>query len=74
MKSHSKNPEYCNYSFDDLYEAAYGKRLERYKKEKLQQLPQEKINSIVKDWSQKAHWKTEEKRGTDKKIYISFYP
>lgn len=74
MKNHSKNPDYCNYSFDDLYFAAYKKSLSVYEKEKLQKLPQEKINSLVKEWAQKAGWNTKERRGADNKTYTSFYP
>lgn len=74
MKDHSKDPDYCNYSFDDLYFAAYKKSLSASEKERLKKLPQKNINSLVKEWAQKAGWSTKEKRGVDNKIYTSFYP
>ena len=74
MKNHSKTPDYCNYSFDDLYKAAFGKSLESHKKKELQQLPQGEINSLVKEWAQKAGWKTGEKKGYEGDIYLSFHP
>lgn len=74
MKNPSNTPDYCNYSFDDLYSAAYGKKITLQEKKELQKLPQEKINSCVVEWAQKAGWKTKEKRGTDGNIYLSFHP
>lgn len=74
MKNHSRTTEYCKYSFDDLFEAAFGKILNPKEKEKLQKLPQEKINALVIQWAQKAGWKTRKKKGEDSQTYLSFYP
>ncbi len=68
------NSSYCNYSFDDLYASAFGKSLSSKEKQKLQDLPQKKINSLVLEWTKKAKWKTTEKKGTDGKIYLAFSP
>jgi hypothetical protein len=64
----------CAYSFEDLYRAAYGKSLSLKEKNKLQNISQEKINSLVLAWAEKAGWKTNKKIGKDNKIYLSFYP
>ncbi len=74
MKTHSKTPDYCDYSFEDLYKAAYNKSLSNKEKQELQKLPQSKINLLVKKWATKAGWKTVEKKGNDNKIYVSFTP
>ncbi len=74
MKSHSKNPFYCNYSFDDLYKAAFGKKLKPTEKRNLQNLPQEEINRLVQQWADKSGWKTNLKKGTDNQLYLSFQP
>lgn len=74
MKNHSRIGIECDYSFDMLYEAAFGKSLKPQEKVELQNLPQEKINTLVSLWAQKAHWKTRKKKGSDKKVYLSFHP
>lgn len=74
MKNHSKNPDYCNYSFDDLYFAAYKKSLTASEKERLQKLPQKQINLLVSNWAKKAGWKITKKIGSDQKVYFSFMP
>jgi hypothetical protein len=63
----------CNYSFWDLYIAAFGHRPPLKEKIKLQKLSQEEINVLVLDWAKKAGWKTKKKKGVDGKVYISFY-
>ena len=67
------NPE-CDYSFEMLYHAAFGKSLPRKKKQSLKFLNQEDINKIVTDWAGKAGWNTKEKKGSDGKIYTAFFP
>lgn len=64
----------CDYSFEMLYEAAFGKSLSSKQKMKLQLLPQEKINELVIKWAEKAKWATVRKRGNDGIDYISFHP
>lgn len=63
----------CKFSFEGLYKAAFGKSLSFKEKKKLQSLPQEKINGLVTTWAQKAGWEIKKKKGTDGKVYISFY-
>ena len=63
----------CAYSFHDLYKAVFGKELSLQEKKKLQSLPQEDINTLVSKWAKEAGWKTEKKKGTNGKIYLSFY-
>lgn len=64
----------CAYSFLDLYKAAFGKRPPLKEKLKLQKLSQEEINGLVMQWAKKAGWKTREKKGSDGKNYLSFWP
>lgn len=66
--------EECNYSFYDLYKAAYGHRIPLKEKKKLQMLSQDEINAQVLVWAKEAGWKTKKKKGTDKKTYLSFHP
>lgn len=66
--------EECNYSFYDLYKAAYGHRIPLKEKKKLQMLSQDEINAQVLIWAKEAGWKTKKKKGTDKKTYLSFHP
>lgn len=64
----------CNFSFWDLYTAAHGKTATvEFKKEFMSQ-PQDHINKSVKLWAEKAQWRTEERIGTDKKLYLAFFP
>lgn len=74
MKDHSKTHDYCKYSFDDLYKAAFKKGLNEIEKKKFQGMSQENINRIVQQWADKAGWNTAIKKGGDKKIYLAFYP
>jgi hypothetical protein len=64
----------CNFSFSDLYKAAYGKNLSKDEKKKFINLSQEEINNLVLKWAKKAGWKIERKRGNDKEVYIAFHP
>lgn len=64
----------CNFSFDDLYKAAFGKDISKKAKQEFANLSQDKINNLVLKWSKKANWKTEEKKGIDGKIYLAFFP
>lgn len=66
------NPE-CEYSFEMLYRAAFGKNIPKKEKLKLQSLEQEEINQLVRVWANKAGWKTEIRKGTDGREYIAFY-
>lgn len=64
----------CNYSFADLYRAAFGIGLNIKEKRKFQAYSQEQINALVIEWAKIAGWKTKKKKGADKKVYLSFYP
>ena len=64
----------CKFSFDDLYKAAFGKSLTNKEKLKFKKLSQKEINILVSSWAKKTGWKTKKKKGTDGKIYLSFYP
>lgn len=64
----------CDYSFDNLYEAAFSKKISKSLKIKLQKLPQNEINTLVSKWAKKANWVTKKKIGSDKEVYLSFYP
>lgn len=74
MKQYSSVISECDYSFDMLYKASYGKSLPPKEKKNLQSLSQEKINTLVLKWAKRAGWKTEEKKGADNILYLSFCP
>lgn len=64
----------CNYSFFDLYKAAFGHKVPLKKKIKFQTLTLEETNSLVAQWTKRAGWKTKNRKGTDGRIYLSFHP
>lgn len=64
----------CAYSFDDLYNAAFGESLDPQEKQRLQKLSQKELNNLVLEWAQKAGWKIREKRGTGNVLYLAFFP
>lgn len=64
----------CNFSFWDLYVAAFGKAATPSFRKKFVTLSQDMINKKVMLWANKAGWKTEKRIGSDKKLYIAFYP
>lgn len=74
MGNNTTSENYCNYSFDDLYFAAYKKSLSDQEKNNLQELQQDEVNALVSEWAKKAHWKTMKKIGSDKKVYLAFEP
>ncbi len=74
MKNHSRIGIECDYSFDMLYEAAFGMNLKPSEKTKFQKLPQAEINVLVIEWAKRAGWKTQKKRGEKNTIYIAFHP
>ncbi len=63
----------CDFSFQDLYAAAFGKDQKEFT-EDLSNLPQKKINVLVKTWAKKANWETEDRVGSDNMVYTAFYP
>jgi len=60
----------CAYSFQDLFNTA-GVTI---KKEEFYSLPQDEINSRVKDLCTKINWEYEDRVGSDGKIYTAFAP
>lgn len=64
----------CDYSFEMLYKAAFGKSLSKKLKTQLQKSTQEEINQLVKKWAVKAGWTTMKKNGADNCEYLAFYP
>lgn len=74
MKNLTRIPDYCDYSFDDLYKAAYKRNLKVTEKKKLQRLPQEEINKLVIIWAKKAGWATKVKPSSNGIKYLAFYP
>ena len=64
----------CDYSFWDLYTAAYQKVPTESEKKEFFALPQFRRNMKVKEWAKRAGWKTKRKIGSDFKIYVAFYP
>lgn len=64
----------CDYSFEMLYKAAFGKELPPVEKLHLQKKPQKDINLLVKKWAKKAGWTTVERLGSDGSIYLAFHP
>ncbi len=64
----------CNFSFWDLYKAAFKKNPSKKLKKDFQNLSQIEINKHVLIWAKKAGWQTEERIGSDKKIYLAFFP
>lgn len=73
MKDHT-NDTYCNYSFEALYLAAFGKNISKTSLAKMKKYSQEKINFLVEKWAAVAGWNTEEKIGSDGIRYIAFAP
>ena len=64
----------CNYSFESLYSAAYGRNMNIREKRAFEKFSQEEINTLVLQWSKEAGWKTRKKKGTDGFTYLSFHP
>ncbi len=73
MKNHSKKKPECDYSFEMLYQATFGKAMSVDQKEKFKDLPQEEINELVLKWSKQARWHTQKRTGTDGVEYCAFW-
>lgn len=64
----------CDYSYNDLFKAAYN-RLPTSKESKLlSQMTQTDRNEYVRKLAQLAEWEIEEKLGSDNQIYTAFAP
>lgn len=64
----------CQFSFSDLYEAAFGRKPTLEEIAYLKNFSQEELNKRVKEWAKKADWNALDIVGTDGKIYTAFYP
>ena len=65
---------HCEYSFADLYEAAFGAAPEQRVLDELYGLTQNERNIVVRDWVTRAGWETVDIVGTDGVTYASFGP
>jgi len=65
---------HCQYSFADLYEAAFGAKPSKAALEELYALTQDERNIIVRDWVRRAEWESFDITGTDGVVYASFGP
>ncbi|MCB9357579.1 MAG: hypothetical protein H6505_03310 [Calditrichaeota bacterium] len=65
---------HCDYSFSDLYSAAFGTAPDRVVLEELYALSQDERNVVVRDWAARAGWETVSVVGTDGVTYASFGP
>ncbi|MBI4054472.1 MAG: hypothetical protein HY397_04040 [Candidatus Doudnabacteria bacterium] len=63
-----------NYSFADLYRAAFDKEPSKKELLDLFSSPREQINATVKTWAGRAGWQTEERVGVDGQNYLAFFP
>lgn len=64
----------CNYSFEMLYTAAFGKKLSNAEKLRFQNATQDVVNQLVLDWTKKAGWQTFWRKGLNGEKYLAFYP
>lgn len=64
----------CAYSFDDLYQAVFGRAMTETEKGALYDLPQADRNVQVGEWAKEAGWQTEDRRGSDGVTYTAFWP
>ncbi len=65
---------HCQYSFADLFEAAFGQQPTRAALEELYALTQDERNIVVRDWVRRAEWESFDITGTDGIEYASFGP
>ncbi len=70
----------CCFSFEDLYEAAFQKKMTDSIQTSLKNITQEEKNEIVKDWVKRTEQKgddlrflCEDRLGTDGIIYTAFW-
>jgi hypothetical protein len=64
----------CQYSFEDLFFAAFGRKASLQEIEEFNQLSQESKNQKVKEWAGLADWNVVDRVGVDEKVYTAFYP
>ena len=64
----------CQYSFKDLYIAAFGRTPEDSEMTELFALSQKERNQQVKRWAESAGWGTEDRAGTGGQFYTAYCP
>jgi hypothetical protein len=64
----------CNYSFTDLYIAAFGRTPSEEELLNFGKISQFERNILVKQWAEKAGWEVKDKIGTDGQVYTAFAP
>lgn len=64
----------CDYSFKDLYFAAFGEAPTQDEMVEFLRLDQDVRNERVKLWAEKAGWGTDDRVGTDGPVYTAFCP
>jgi len=65
---------HCQYSFADLYQAAFGAKPSKAALEELYALTEDERNIIVRDWVRREEWESFDITGTDGVVYASFGP
>lgn len=73
MVSSMRGPA-CQYSFDDLHLACFGRVMTDVERNALYALPQDGRNEVVGDWAREAGWKIDDVNGDDGVVYRSFMP
>lgn len=64
----------CDYSFYDLFAAAYRRQPTIEEIAHFTNLSQEKKNILIKTWAQEAAWETDDRLAADGQIYTAFAP
>ena len=64
----------CDYSFYDLYRAAFKRQPTLEQIAHFESLPQSGKNELVKQWAAAAAWETQDKVGSDGVTYTAFAP
>ncbi len=64
----------CNFSFFDLFRAAFKREPTVEEIAHFENLPQSGKNELVKEWAQEAAWETQDKMGSDGQLYTAFAP
>jgi|GEM_PF-1024552 len=63
----------CKFSFEDLFQASFGRTMTALEKSELYQLSQEKRNQKVGDWAHQAGWQTDQRQGNNGVTYTAFW-
>ncbi|MEX0930276.1 MAG: hypothetical protein WDZ79_01215 [Candidatus Paceibacterota bacterium] len=64
----------CDYSYHDLYAAAFGKDPEPGDLVALKNMPHPTRENVIRNWIERAGWISKEVRGEDGKVYTMFAP